>query len=246
MKKYNLINYINSGRYSKVYKYSEKKTGNFKAMKKYNKKIKQEEVVHEKHILDLLDIPNEIFKYRGKHILVMPFYGQVDMFEFLRNINNLTTLSYKRKVEIVHEAVKCIEHIQRYNIVHGDIKLENLIVEYAFPLKLKLVDFGMAEVIENGHIIIPIRGTLEYISPEILEHKQYKNSDMYAIGVIIKGLWTNDFFYKDVPIVRNRKDCLCSMKHIVPDDVYSVLKRCLTTHDKRLCAKDLLDFDMFK
>ena len=67
---------------------------------------------------------------------------------------------------------------------HGDLKLENIVLDSQF--NMKLIDFGMATQ-KNISSQEGIRGTPQYMAPEILEGKVYSGDrvDLFSVGVIL-------------------------------------------------------------
>jgi len=80
--------------------------------------------------------------------------------------------------------------MQKESIIHRDLKLENILVKYINKEKneiiLKLTDYGISEI--KNKKISGLRGTLDYIAPEILLNKveEYKSSfDIFSLGIIL-------------------------------------------------------------
>ncbi len=102
----------------------------------------------------------------------------------LRNRLEEGRISYGDMIDISLQLVRALEHASRINIVHGDIKPNNLLLDEAGNVKLS--DFGLArstlEINEN----LPLSGTPTYMAPELLETCQVSvQSDMYAVGVTL-------------------------------------------------------------
>lgn len=71
---------------------------------------------------------------------------------------------------IFMQLVETLYYMQCENIVHRDIKLENIIIDPR-NLHIKMIDFGFGKVFRQ--LLFPkkmdlVCGTLEYMAPEIL------------------------------------------------------------------------------
>lgn len=66
-----------------------------------------------------------------------------------------------------------MKHFHNKGIVHRDLKLENIIIDY--NLNLQILDFGMGadRKIES---LSSYRGTKSYTAPEIRENKVYNGT----------------------------------------------------------------------
>lgn len=81
----------------------------------------------------------------------------------------------------VAEIACALESLGSMKIVHGDLKLDNILLTSAGHIKL--TDFGLAGVLENGHDSKP-RGALFIRSPQIIRGEPYTiATDWYSMGV---------------------------------------------------------------
>lgn len=97
-------------------------------------------------------------------------------------------------VDLAYEVIEAIRYMHSLNIIHGDIKLENCLLQESNKdepkWKLYVCDFGMSHDIFNDNPNVPNApsniGSLPYASPELLTDNQisYK-SDVWAFGVMI-------------------------------------------------------------
>jgi serine/threonine protein kinase len=88
---------------------------------------------------------------------------------------------------LIKQIVTTIEYVHSKNVVHRDLKPENLLFEKKGSKVLKLIDFGIAAMIdENRPKLYEIVGSRTYMAPEIHMRTGYgKAVDMYSIGVIM-------------------------------------------------------------
>jgi len=64
-----------------------------------------------------------------------------------------------------------LQYIHTKNIIHWDIKLDNLLLDQEG--KIKIADFGVSKLVKQNEKIYDQCGTPAYIAPEILLDKGY-------------------------------------------------------------------------
>lgn len=79
---------------------------------------------------------------------------------------------------------KALELCQKYNIIHRDVKPENIFVS---PLgDYKLGDFGIARTAEKTMSGMSRKGTFMYMAPEVYLGKSYGSTvDIYSLGLVM-------------------------------------------------------------
>lgn len=92
-------------------------------------------------------------------------------------------LPFSTVINIAIQVVEALRASYQLDIVHGDIKPSNLLVDRLGTVKLS--DFGLARRIDSQkNEPLGLRGTPNYLSPEILKGgKPNVASDMFALGV---------------------------------------------------------------
>ncbi|KYO24820.1 PAS domain-containing serine/threonine-protein kinase [Alligator mississippiensis] len=118
--------------------------------------------------------------------LVMEKHGSgLDLFTFIDNQPNLDEplVSY-----IFRQLVSAVGYLHCRNIIHRDIKDENVIIAEDFSIKL--IDFGSAAYLEPGKLFYTFCGTIEYCSPEVLSGNPYEGPEleMWSLGVTLYTL----------------------------------------------------------
>lgn len=120
-----------------------------------------------------------------------------------------------RALDIISQIAEVLDHIHANGIIHGDIKLENvmLVTEADGPRRrqvVKLLDFGLAE--RMGTRPVQLGGTPEYVAPERVEGgPPTEQTDIYALGVLAFRLLTGAF-----PFEGNVEDQLRAHLEVTP------------------------------
>jgi len=211
---YTLGEYLGGGLYTKVYKaYSflaKPPYGNPCAIKilylkgsilERNKLIKQFE--REAEIAMNLEHPNIVKVYNfGKfdhhYAMIMEYIDGKNLKEFLYEREKW---DLNKILKICYEAGKGLEYIHQNNIVHKDVKPDNIIISYDFKT-IKITDFGIAKLPKKiwRKDIFPKSGTvtkfgiISYISPEQAEGNATFQSDIYSFGVTMDEIITAKLF----------------------------------------------------
>jgi len=87
-------------------------------------------------------------------------------------------------IQIGIDICHALEICQKYNIVHRDIKLENIFVSDIG--KYKLGDFGIAMQLNKNSSGLSRKGTFSYMAPEVYEGPDYDFTvDIYSLGVVL-------------------------------------------------------------
>ncbi|XP_053316399.1 PAS domain-containing serine/threonine-protein kinase [Spea bombifrons] len=148
-------------------------------------------VTREIAILSRLQHPNiievlNVYENTMFFQLVMELHGDaLDLFDFIDNQPNLDEplASY-----IFRQLVSAVGYLHSKNILHRDIKDENIIISPDFTIKL--VDFGSAAHLQPGKLFSTFCGTTEYCAPEVLLGNPYPGPEleMWSLGVTLYTL----------------------------------------------------------
>jgi len=115
----------------------------------------------------------------GEPFLAMELVKGTPLSDLLRE----KKLSYRELVSYGLQVSRALQFAHRLDIIHGDIKPSNLLVQEDGIVKLS--DFGMARRESHGDVVA-FGGTPNYLAPELIGGgKTTVSSDIYALGVTL-------------------------------------------------------------
>nr|XP_020644115.1 serine/threonine-protein kinase D1 isoform X3 [Pogona vitticeps] len=185
---------LGSGQFGIVYGGKHRKTGRDVAIKIIDKlrfPTKQEsQLRNEVAILQNLHHPGVVnlecmFETPERVFVVMEkLHG--DMLEMILS-SEKGRLPERITKFLITQILVALRHLHFKNIVHCDLKPENVLLASADPFpQVKLCDFGFARIIGEKSFRRSVVGTPAYLAPEVLRNKGYNRSlDMWSVGVII-------------------------------------------------------------
>uniref|UniRef100_A0AAQ5X5L3 non-specific serine/threonine protein kinase n=1 Tax=Amphiprion ocellaris TaxID=80972 RepID=A0AAQ5X5L3_AMPOC len=145
----------------------------------------------------------EVFENGSYFQMVMEKHGDgLDLFEF---IDMQPRLDEPLASYIFRQLVAAVFYLRTKNILHRDIKDENIIIDKCFHIRL--IDFGSAAMMAPRKLFYNFCGTLEYCSPEVLQGNPYEGPEleMWSLGVLLYTLLFSENPFCDVGEILDAK-----------------------------------------
>ena len=188
---------IGQGAFGKVNLGLNVLTGRVVAIKSFNKKnfdmnsdfIKK--IIYETNLMKKLNHKNvtkilEMFEDDKYILIIMEYINGGNLFSFVKKRRKL---SEKISKFLFKQIILGLQHIHSHNIVHRDVKLENILID--LNNTIKICDFGIGRVLSNpDDLLYDQCGTPMYMAPEILfssKEKGYKGFpiDIWSAGIAL-------------------------------------------------------------
>ncbi|PIN01046.1 Tyrosine kinase [Handroanthus impetiginosus] len=159
-------------------------------------------------ILSSLHHPNVVSFYGvvrdgpdGSLATVTEFMVNGSLKQFLQKKDR--TIDRRKRLIIAMDAAFGMEYLHGKNIVHFDLKCENLLVNMRDPHRpvCKIGDLGLSKVKQHTLVSGGVRGTLPWMAPELLSGKSNmvtEKIDVYSFGIVMWELLTGDEPYTDM------------------------------------------------
>lgn len=165
------------------------------------------------NIVNIYDVGSE----DGFHFIVMEYVEGITLKTY---IEKKQQLSYKEAISIAIQVGRGIEAAHNKNIVHRDIKPQNIMI--STEGKVKVTDFGIARAATSNTIHSDVMGSVHYSSPE-----QARNgfvdckSDIYSLGIVMYEMVTGKVpFDGDTTVaiaIQHLQEEMESPRNYVPD-----------------------------
>lgn len=136
------------------------------------------------NIVNIYDVGDE------EHLLYMVM-EYVDGMTLKEYIHRFSPLPMQDVVDIMKQITSAIHHAHEHNIIHRDIKPQNILIDQNG--KVKVTDFGIAIALSSTALTQTnsILGSVHYLSPEQARGGlATKKSDIYSLGIVFFELLT--------------------------------------------------------
>ena len=170
-------------------------TGRIVAVKSFNKSNSEltgenmKKIKYETDLMKKLNHPNitkilEMFEDEKYFLIIMEYINGGNLFSFVKKRRKL---SEKTAKFLFRQIILGIKYIHEQNIVHRDIKLENLLID--LNNNVKICDFGIGrKVASKSQLLYDQCGTLMYMAPEILLSTKEKGYEGFPVDIWSSGI----------------------------------------------------------
>ncbi|CAH9139280.1 unnamed protein product [Cuscuta epithymum] len=195
LRNYKLGKTLGIGSFGKVKIAEHALTGHKVAVKILNrKKIKnmemEEKVRREIKILRLFMHPHiirlyEVIETTSDIYVVMEYVKSGELFDYIVEKGRLQEDEARK---FFQQIISGVEYCHRNMVVHRDLKPENLLLDS--KCNVKIADFGLSNVMRDGHFLKTSCGSPNYAAPEVISGKLYAGPevDVWSCGVILYAL----------------------------------------------------------
>ncbi|GFS00827.1 titin [Elysia marginata] len=187
--KYIICEELGRGAFGVVYRAVERATGkNWAAKFIHCRPQDKDNIRHEIDVMNSLHHPkllqlHEAFDQRGEMVMILELLSGGELFD--RLVEEDYTLTEADCVTYMRQICQGVQHMHHNNILHLDLKPENVMCVTRETNDIKIIDFGLAQRLEEGKQVKVLFGTAEFCAPEIVNYEAVSfSTDMWSVGVL--------------------------------------------------------------
>ncbi|MGN1157872.1 MAG: Stk1 family PASTA domain-containing Ser/Thr kinase [Agathobacter sp.] len=196
IERYEILSKVGAGGMSDVYKAKDHVLGRIVAIKvlkaefsedvnfvtKFRTEAQSAAGLEHPNIVNIYDVGSE----NGLHFIVMEYVEGITLKTYVEKKGQL---SFKEATSIAIQVARGIEAAHSKEIIHRDIKPQNVII--STEGKVKVTDFGIARAISANTISAEVMGSVHYASPEQARNGFVDGrSDIYSLGIVMYEMVT--------------------------------------------------------
>lgn len=264
--RYEILSKVGAGGMSDVYKAKDHILSRFVAIKvlkqefsedssfvtKFRAEAQSAAGLEHPNIVNIYDVGSE----NGLYYIVMEYVEGITLKTYIEKKGQL---SFKESASIAIQVARGIEAAHNKNIIHRDIKPQNIII--STDGKVKVTDFGIAKATSSNTISLDVMGSVHYASPEQARNGFVDGrSDIYSLGIVMFEMVTGrvpfdgdttvavalqhlqeeiarpSIYAPDLPISFEKIILKCTQK--TPDRRYQTIEELLTDIRRSLAHPD--------
>ncbi|CAG7895501.1 unnamed protein product [Brassica rapa] len=161
---------------------NRRKIKNMEMEEKVRREIKILRLFMHHHIIrqyEVIETPSDIY-------VVMEYVKSGELFDYIVEKGRLQEEEARNFFQ--QQIISGVEYCHRNMVVHRDLKPENLLLDSR--CNIKIADFGLSNVMRDGHFLKTSCGSPNYAAPEVISGKLYAGPevDVWSCGVILYAL----------------------------------------------------------
>ena len=230
--RYEIIDKIGSGGMANVYKAIDRVLNRYVAVKVLKKEFSTDENFVKKfwseaqsaaglthaNIVNVYDVAED----RGLYYIVMELVEGITLKDYIQKKGKLTA---KEVIGITMQVSSAMDAAHSNNIIHRDIKPQNIIISKEG--KVKVTDFGIAKATSSNTISTNVMGSVHYTSPEQARGGfSDAKSDIYSLGITMYEMITGELpFDGDSTVsiaLKHLQEDIVPPSELVPEIPYSL------------------------
>ncbi|MCK8617261.1 Stk1 family PASTA domain-containing Ser/Thr kinase [Fructobacillus sp. M158] len=161
------------------------------ALQRFQKEAKAATTLVNDHIVQLYDAGEA----DGNPYLVMEYVAGMDLKSYIKEH---FPIPYQEVVDIMEQILAAVSAAHKAGIIHRDLKPQNILIDDKG--QVKITDFGIAlaqNKFGQPRTKEPVIGSIHYLAPEVTRGQSAsEKSDIYALGVILYEMLTNQVPYQ--------------------------------------------------
>lgn len=187
---YHIHEKLGMGKFGEVFRMTHKQTGRVCAGKFYRARVSKDKIAARREIRLMNELQHEklvqclaAYDSPAEIVMILEYIAGGELFE--RIVDESFDHTEPSSVSYMQQILEGIQYMHGKNIVHLDLKPENIVCVNSAGTLIKIIDFGLACKLEPGKCLMVMQGTPEFVAPEIVNYESVDLvTDLWSIGVI--------------------------------------------------------------
>jgi calcium-dependent protein kinase len=143
--------------------------------------------MREVELLKKLDHPNivkfkEVYEDWAYYYIVLEYLQGGDL---SRQLEASGSFEESLAKDFIWQVLLATNYLHQQKVVHADLKPENFVLVKTGSVRIKMVDFGLADTLKKRHFLSLLSGSRFYLAPEVLQGKYTEKRDLWSVGVML-------------------------------------------------------------
>ncbi|XP_031404013.1 SNF1-related protein kinase catalytic subunit alpha KIN10-like isoform X2 [Punica granatum] len=210
---------------------------------KVEREIKISKMLVHPHIIRLY----EVIETATDIYVVMEYAERGELFDYI--VENRRVQEEEAR-KFFQQIISGLEYCHKYRVVHRDLKPENLLLDSNG--NLKIADFGLSNIMLDGHFLKTSCGSPNYAAPEVISGKLYAGPeiDVWSCGVILYALLAGTLPFDDESLpnlYRKIKGGVYTLPSHLPSGAKELIARMLVVDPiKRITIPEIRQHHWFR
>ncbi|KAL6493664.1 SNF1-related protein kinase catalytic subunit alpha kin10 [Orobanche gracilis] len=195
---------------------------------------------HVIRLYEVIETPADIY-------VVMEYVPRGELFDYIVEKGRLQEDEARHYFQ---QIIAGVEYCHRNMVVHRDLKPENLLLD--LKGNVKIADFGLSNIMRDGHFLRTSCGSPNYAAPEVVSGKLYAGPeiDIWSCGVILYALLCGALPFDDenIPnLFKKIKSGLYTLPSHLSPGARDLIPRMLVVDSmKRITTREIRQHPWFK
>ncbi|KAK4782343.1 hypothetical protein SAY86_016445 [Trapa natans] len=210
---------------------------------KVEQEIKISKMLVHPHVVRLY----EVIETATDIYVILEYAEHGDLYDYIVETRRVPEEEARK---LFQQLISGLQYCHQYRVAHRDLKPENLLLDSNG--NLKIADFGLSNIMLDGHFLKTCCGSPNYAAPEVISGKLYAGPevDVWSCGVILYALLVGALPFDDESLpnlYRKIRGGVYNLSNNLPPGARNLISRMLVVDPiARITIPEICNHPWFK